>query len=168
MAGARSEDDIGRLVDEVRDRYGSPPPAILNLADFARIRVLADALGVETIDRTDSAVVIRFHQKTKVDLKHLIALVQEREDLQLLPPSSLKLDVKAGQSGFSSTGASARRAGHQAKKIRRPAWWTARATSGEVAPGFTKAEILKEAPEDPRAPDGVLSKVTGLLEDLGT
>ena len=41
MAGARSEEEIGRIVDEVRDRYG-PPPAVLNLADFARIRVLAD------------------------------------------------------------------------------------------------------------------------------
>ena len=51
MAGARSEDEIGRLVDEVRDRYGPPPTAVLNLADFARIRVLADGLGVETIDR---------------------------------------------------------------------------------------------------------------------
>jgi hypothetical protein len=35
-----------------------------------------------------------------------------------------------------------------------------------VTPGFTKAEILRQAPEDPRAPDGVLVKVTDLLEDL--
>jgi hypothetical protein len=35
-----------------------------------------------------------------------------------------------------------------------------------VTPGFTKAEILKKAPEDPRAPDGVLVKVTDLLEAL--
>ena len=67
MAGARSEDEIGRLVDEVRDRYGPPPTAVLNLADFARIRVLADALGVETIDRDGSTIVIKFRQKTKVD-----------------------------------------------------------------------------------------------------
>ena len=53
-----------------------------------------------------------------------------------------------------------------AKPKRAPAWWTARATAGEVTPGFTKAEILKAAPEDPRAPDGVLKKVTDLLEDL--
>ena len=46
---------------------------------------------------------------------------------------------------------------------RKPAWWTARATAGAVTPGFTKTEILKAAPEDPRAPDGVLDRVTGLL-----
>jgi hypothetical protein len=46
---------------------------------------------------------------------------------------------------------------------RKPAWWAARATAGAVIPGFSKEEILKAAPEDPRAPDGVLDRVTGLL-----
>jgi transcription-repair coupling factor (superfamily II helicase) len=170
MAGARSEEEIGRLVDEVRDRYGPPPTSVLNLADFARIRVLADALGVETIDRADTNVVIKFRQKTKVDLTKVIALVQERGDLQLVPPNSLKLDLKGQQSAFapapSAAGASARQLGLRAKISRKPSWWVARATTGEVTPGFTKAEILRKAPEDPRAPDGVLVKVTGLLEEL--
>ncbi|MEP6782967.1 MAG: TRCF domain-containing protein, partial [Acidobacteriota bacterium] len=179
MAGARSEDEIRRLVDDVRDRYGPSPTAVLNLADFARIRVLADSLGVETIDRTDSAIVIKFRQKTKVDLVNVMALVQERDDLQLMPPNSLKLDLKhrpkspiqvaaeSAKSAFAPKGAPARQAGRIPKIQRKPAWWAARATTGEVTPGFTKAEILKQAPEDPRAPDGVLSKVTGLLEELG-
>jgi hypothetical protein len=180
MAGARSEDEIGRLVDEVRDRYGPPPTAVLNLADFARIRVMADDLGVETIDRADSSIVIKFRQKTKVDLTQVIALVQERGDLQLLPPNSLKLDLKYqaksplqlaaenSKSAAAPKGATARQAGRIPKIQRKPAWWTARATAGEVTPGFTKAEILKQAPEDPRAPDGVLNKVTELLEELGS
>lgn len=178
MANARSEDEIGRLVDEVRDRYGPPPTSVLNLADFARIRVLADGLGVDTIDRADSNVVIKFRQKTKVDLTHVIALVQERGDLQLIPPNSLRLDLKhrppepervAAPAGRGQT-PPGRRAPlttpKGANKQRKPSWWTARATAGEVTPGFTKAEILKQAPEDPRAPDGVLVKVTDLLEAL--
>ena len=47
-----------------------------------------------------------------------------------------------------------------------PAWWTARATAGEVTPGFSKAEILKPKEEDPRAPGGILQRVEELLEDL--
>src|SRR4030095_8322761 len=90
----RSEDEIGRLVDEVRDRYGPPPNAVLKLADFARIPVLAGGLGVETLHRGHASIVIKFRQKTKVDLVQVIALVQERGDLQLLPPNSLKLDLK--------------------------------------------------------------------------
>jgi len=165
MAGSRSEEEIGRIVDEVRDRYGPPPTAVLNLADFARIRVLADGLGVETIDRADATVVIKFRQKTKVDLKHVLALVQERGDLQLVPPNSLKLDLKPTPEAPSPK---PQVPGRIAKIQRKPSWWTARATAGEVTAGFTKAEILKKAPEDPRAADGVLAKVTGLLEDLTT
>ncbi len=104
----------------------------------------------------------------------VIALVQERGDLQLVPPNSLKLDLKpkpAFRSAPKSRSASSVRPDSQssadsrmAKIQRKPSWWTARATAGEVTPGFTKAEILKQAPEDPRAPDGVLVKVTDLLE----
>jgi hypothetical protein len=158
-------------VDEVRDRYGPPPTSVLNLADFARIRVLADGLGVETIDRADSFIVVKFRQKTKVDLKSVIALVEERGDLQLVPPNSLKLDLKKESASAQPRQTKGRAtAGHPGltKKNRKPGWWTARATAGEVTPGFTKAEIEKKAPEDPRAPDGVLKKVTDLLEELDT
>ena len=186
IAAARSEDEIGRIVDEVRDRYGPTPTAVLNLADFARIRVLADGLGVETIDRADATVVIKFRPKSKVDLAQVIALIQERGDLQLVPPNSLKLDLKyrdAGSgtrepgkpgSGFPvpglrppASGSRVSSSGSRPAKIqRKPSWWTVRATAGEVTPGFNKAEILKAAPEDPRAPEGVLVKVTELLEEL--
>jgi transcription-repair coupling factor (superfamily II helicase) len=189
MAGARTEEDIARNVDEVRDRYGPPPTAVLNLADFARIRVLADSLGIETVDRDGPTVVFKFREKPKVDPMHLIRLVQEREELTLLPPSTVKLSLKpvvrepvmAGAPGGAvhrgapavqppltplQKLAQARHPRPLAKPKRPPAWWTARATAGEVTPGFTKAEILKAAPEDPRALDGVLAKVTEFLEDL--
>ena len=192
MAAARSEDDIARIVDEVRDRYGPTPTAVLNLADFGRIRVLADSLGIETIDRDGPTVVLKFRDRTKVDPMHIIALVRERGDLQLMPPNTVKLDLKPGSgprapgsersplqklaearqpSAFAKASAYAKAtadkpADKRAKQKRPPAWWTARATTGEVTPGFTKAEILKAAPEDPRAPDGVLNRVTELLEDL--
>jgi transcription-repair coupling factor (superfamily II helicase) len=175
IAGARSEDEIGRIVDEVRDRYGPPPTAVLNLADFGRIRVLADGLGVETIDREGSTVAIKFRPKTKVDLTQVIALVRERGELKLVPPNSLKLDLRYREPGVGSREPAVQgKSGSPlpaprsrlAKVKQKPSWWVARATTGEVTPGFTKAEILRQAPEDPRAPDGVLVKVTDLLEDL--
>ena len=190
MAGSRSEEEIAKNVDEVRDRYGPPPTAVLNLADFARIRVLADNLGIETVDRDGPLVVFKFREKAKVDPMRLIGMVQERADLTLLPPSTVKLDLRnlpGGQplsggnrpsGGQSSSGpgpktplqklAEARGPRPIPKPKRPPAWWAARATTGEVTPGFTKAEILKAAPEDPRAPDGVLARVTEFLEDLGS
>ena len=183
MAGSRSEEEIAKNVDEVRDRYGPPPTAVLNLADFARIRVLADNLGIETVDRDGPLVVFKFREKAKVDPMRLIGMVQERADLTLLPPSTVKLDLRPARpkpaggdkpSGLSGPKsplqklAEARGPRPIPKPKRPPAWWAARATTGEVTPGFTKAEILKAAPEDPRAPDGVLARVTEFLEDLGS
>ena len=179
MAAARTEDEIGRIVDEARDRYGPTPTAMLNLADFGRIRVLADGLGIETVDRDGPTVVFKFREKTKVDPMRIISLVQERGDLQLVPPNTVKMDLRLTAYGSrpavppadplrDAARARGERSGVRKPQVpsRKPSWWTARATAGEVTPGFTKAEILKAAPEDPRAPDGVLAKVTELLEEL--
>jgi transcription-repair coupling factor (superfamily II helicase) len=164
IAGARSEDELTRIMEEIRDRYGPPPVPVLNLADYGRIRVMADALRIETIDREGSVVVFRFRDKARVDPHRVIKLVRERADLQLIPPSTLKLDLRPPapapkpQEGV--------RGKKPARERREPAWWTARATTGEVTPGFSKAEILRPKAEDPRAPGGILAKVEDLLEDL--
>jgi transcription-repair coupling factor (superfamily II helicase) len=169
IAAARSEDELTRVMEEIRDRYGPPPVPVLNLADYGRIRVLADALRVETVEREGSIVVFRFREKAKVDPVRLVHLVRERGDLQLIPPASLKLDLKKGPTvDAPATGAAALKQAHQLRRRQRaePAWWTTRATAGEVTPGFSKAEILKPKEEDPRAPGGVLQRVTDLLEEL--
>ena len=151
MASARTDDDIRQLLDEMSDRYGAPPAAVLNLADYGRVRVGADRLGLETIDRDGSLVVFKFRERTKVDLPRLLTLVRSRQDLQLVPPGSLKLDVRQGAPA--------------AGKGRR-GWWTARATAGEVTAGFTKAEIQREVPDDPRAEGGLLDRVLSVLVAL--
>ena len=54
MAAVRADDELDRLVLEVRDRYGPPPESVLNLAEYAAIRLLADRIGLESIDREGS------------------------------------------------------------------------------------------------------------------
>ena len=152
VASSRSEEEIRRVLDDARDRYGPAPPALLNLADFGRVRVGADHLGLESIDRDGPLVVFKFREKTRVDLPRLLTLVRGRPDLQLVPPGSLKLDVR--QEGAAEAARSSR------------AWWTARATTGGVAPGFSKAELERQEPDDPRAEGGLLDRVLGVLVAL--
>ncbi|MGH9766399.1 MAG: transcription-repair coupling factor, partial [Blastocatellia bacterium] len=45
VAASRTEDELDRIVEEIRDRYGALPASVLNLADYSRIRVMADRLG---------------------------------------------------------------------------------------------------------------------------
>jgi transcription-repair coupling factor (superfamily II helicase) len=177
IAAARSEDELTRIMEEVRDRYGPPPVPVLNLADYGRIRVMADDLGIEALERDGRLVVIRFGQKAKVDPVKVLAKVRERGDLQLIPPSTLKLDLSHAHGSASakplspaspgSIGVRQMTTGRPGPRERRePAWWTARAATGEVTAGFSKAEILRPKDEDPRAPGGILQRVEELLEDL--
>jgi transcription-repair coupling factor (superfamily II helicase) len=176
VAAARREEEIDRVLDEAADRYGPPPVSVLNLADYGRIRVMADRLGIDTIDREGRTVVIKFRPQTRVDPVRLVSIVRQRPDLTLVPPASLKLTLD----GIRDSGIGIRRDSGVANPKSRipspgtgrrvsgaaPSWWTARALEKEVKPGFTKEEILRPAKEDPRAPGGLFEQVGGVLSEL--
>ena len=94
MAAVRTDDELERLVLEVRDRYGPPPESVLNLAEYASIRLLADRIGLESLDREGSVVVLKFRPDAKLDPAWLFRVVQQRGDVTLVPPATLKLDLK--------------------------------------------------------------------------
>ncbi len=147
----RTEDELGQLLEEAADRYGPVPPSVENLAEYAVIRLLADRIGIESVDREGQIVVIKFRPEARLDPTWLFKIVQERKDVQLTPPATLRLDMKiAGKP----------------QPARKASWWTARATAGEVTSGFSREEILRPEKEDPRAEGGVFSRVSGLLRDL--
>jgi transcription-repair coupling factor (superfamily II helicase) len=93
VAAARRDEEIDQVLDESIDRYGPLPDSVLNLADYGRIRVMADRLGVETIDREGRIVVLKFRPQAKVDPVRLVALVRQRPELTLVPPAALKLNM---------------------------------------------------------------------------
>jgi transcription-repair coupling factor (superfamily II helicase) len=183
MAAVRTEDELRKIVDEVRDRYGSPPDTVLNLAEYASIRLMADKLRIESIDREAQTVVLKFRQDAKLDPARVFKLVQSRGDLTLVPPATLKLNLAApvkpaappppppvavrpgGVTPRALTRSSLSKRGKD--PVASGSWWAARANAGEVTGGFSKAEILKPAKDDPRGEAGVFARVSALLHDLG-
>jgi transcription-repair coupling factor (superfamily II helicase) len=177
MAAVRSDDELRRIVDEVRDRYGSPPESVLNLAEYASIRLLADRLGLESLDREAQVVVLKFRPETRLDPARVFSLVQQRGDLTLVPPATLKLNlaapkrevpVTANAPGTRQDGRITRSSLSKRGKdpVASGSWWAARAKAGEVTAGFSRDEILRPAKEDPRSESGVFTRVSGLLRDL--
>jgi hypothetical protein len=170
------------VLEEAVDRYGALPDSVLNLADYGRIRVMADRLGIDTIDREGRIVVLKFRPQARIDPVRLVALVRQRPELTLVPPAALRLTLDmANGSGLMAKAQGAQPApkpstiSHQPSAISHkkgkyanaaPSWWVARAKAGEVTAGFTKADILRPAKEDPRAPGGVFERVGALLSDL--
>ena len=170
FAAVRTEAELDRLMDEVRDRYGTPPESVLNLAEYAAIRLIADSIGIESIDREGQIVVLKFRPEAKLDPQWLFRVVQERGDVTLVPPATLKLDLRAAAAARRPAPVPAPALKGKGKPKTDPvaagSWWTARARSGEVTGGFSRDEILRPAPEDPRAEGGVFTRVSGLLREL--
>ena len=152
VASARDEAELSALLDELRDRYGPVPPSIAVLVEYGRIRLLADRLGIESLDRNGALLVLKFKTTTTVDPIRLMRFVERRRDLELKPPAMLTFDLRAG-------GAAA--------KGRRdsPSWWTVRARSGEVEAGFSRVEFQR-AQRDREGPAPLFGRIEGLLVEL--
>jgi transcription-repair coupling factor (superfamily II helicase) len=168
MASARTPAEIETLVAELADRYGPPPPSVAHLAEYARLRLAADRLGLDSVDREGSTVVLKFRPDAKLDPAWLMNLIRQRGDLTLLPPAVLRLDLDGQARPRPAATVSGRPAGRLVAKDEPPtreSWWTTRATS-QVAPGFTREEILAEAPPDPSAPGGLFERLGALFEQL--
>jgi hypothetical protein len=178
LASARTLDEVSSAVDEMRDRYGPPPASVQHLAEYARVRVLADRIGVETLDRDGQIVTMRFRQDAKVEPGVLARLLQTRGDLALVPPVVLRIDLSkpvAAPSGPPSrprvptagrlVPASKTPKTREPETISAESWWATRATA-KVEPGFTRGEILAEAPPDPAAPGGLFERLGDVLNQL--
>ena len=151
VASARSETELSALADELRDRYGPAPPAISMLVEYGRVRLFADELGIESLDRNGSQLVVKFRTTTTVDPVRLMRFVERRRDLELKPPAMLTADLRSG--------------GGARRPRESPSWWTARARSGEVEAGFSRAEFQR-ARRDREGPASLLTRVGGLLVEL--
>ena len=157
VASAADESEISALLAELSDRYGPVPVTVARLVEFGRIRLLADGLGIESIDRERHLLVIRFRGDAAIDPSRLVDLVQRRPEVTLTPPGVLRVDLELTR-------------GRQDRRARRrldsksTSWWTERATSGDVAGGFTKEKMSRSKPA--AADDELLERVGGLLAEL--
>ncbi|HUL74174.1 MAG TPA: transcription-repair coupling factor, partial [Vicinamibacterales bacterium] len=160
MASARSLEEVDAFLEELRDRYGAPPASIGNLAEYARIRLLADRIGLESLDREGRTVVLKFRQDARIDPPMLLRLIQERGDLTLLPPAVLKMDLSRDAAAPVERPARLRK-----PRTEGTSWWTTRATS-DVGPGFSREALMAEQPMDPGAAGGLFERVGDLLMRL--
>ena len=183
IAAARTEAELDTIVEEIRDRYGALPASVLNLSDYSRIRVMADRLGIESLDREGQTVVIKFRPDASLDAAFLVRLVQSRGDLMLVPPTVMKLDLRKpetpepepprereGRQTHRRAPAEPRRGrpatAPLASGMKGASWWTARATAREITPGFDRETILRRPKEDPRGEHGLFDRVGSLLAVL--
>jgi transcription-repair coupling factor (superfamily II helicase) len=97
VAGVESEAQLKDVGEELADRYGEPPPAVRNLLQYARLKLVAQRLGVAAIDRRREQVTIRFTQEATVDPERLARFVGAQPGAQFSPSGVLKFSLAASK-----------------------------------------------------------------------
>jgi transcription-repair coupling factor (superfamily II helicase) len=93
ISDADSEEDAARIRDEVEDRYGPVPEAVVNLLQFSLLKALAQRVGVEAIDRRGGALNIKFHPQSQVDPNRLLEIVNSTAGAQFTPAGVLRIPL---------------------------------------------------------------------------
>lgn len=91
IAAERERDDILR---ELEDRFGPPPPSVLNLLDYALLKSQCERMLVSSVDRRDHRLALRFHSDTPVRPDRLVKLVRSRRGASLDPSGLLWVEWK--------------------------------------------------------------------------
>jgi transcription-repair coupling factor (superfamily II helicase) len=97
VAGVETEAQLNDVAAELGDRYGTPPPAVRNLLEYAALKLLSQRVGVAQIERRRDAVNIRFTENAAIDPERLARFVQGEPGGQFTPQGVLKFSLKDKQ-----------------------------------------------------------------------
>ena len=97
VAGVESESQLADVAGELGDRYGTPPPPVRNLLDYAELKLLSQRIGVSQIERKRESVSIRFTEKAAVEPEKLARFVAGEAGSQFTPAGILKFTLKEKQ-----------------------------------------------------------------------
>jgi len=96
VAAIRSEEHISQLLDELIDRFGEPPQAVLNLLMVARIKNIARKLGVRSIIHQLKGLEVVFSDKPNVELERILELKKQfgiNVSIMPGPPETINLKL---------------------------------------------------------------------------
>ncbi len=97
VSSAHDEETLREILVETQDRYGRLPEPVLRLFDYARLRRLAEEIGVVSIDRTRDGIAVKLGEKARVAPDKLLNLVSERPGASFAPSGVLKVALDAEQ-----------------------------------------------------------------------
>ncbi len=93
VSSARDEGSLRAVLAETQDRYGRLPEPVERLFDYARLRRVAEEVGVISIDRTPTGLAIKLSEKARVAPDKLMALVGRRAGAGFTPSGVLRIDL---------------------------------------------------------------------------
>jgi len=92
------------LRNDLEDRFGPVPSEVESLIDYVRLRLVAERVLVQTIERERDAIAIKFHEKTPISPQRLVETVSAYPEISVTPAGTLKIQTSGLAAGeiFSS------------------------------------------------------------------
>lgn len=83
LATADSVADIGDILEELIDRFGSLPQAALTLIESHRLRLLSRDIGLKKIDASEVGIQLHFCHPPLIDPANIIQLIQSEKGFKI-------------------------------------------------------------------------------------
>ncbi len=97
IASCKNKNQLDDVQVELIDRFGLLPQATKNLIHIAKLRLKAQAIGINRIEANNTGGSIEFSDHTKVDPMQLMRLVQKQPTVyKMVPPNKFKF-VRANE-----------------------------------------------------------------------
>ncbi|HEY5446216.1 MAG TPA: transcription-repair coupling factor, partial [Pyrinomonadaceae bacterium] len=79
VSSARDDATLTSIREETADRYGRVPVSVERLFDYARLRRLAEEVGILSIDKTPDGAALKFSEKARVSPEKLADFIGKHE-----------------------------------------------------------------------------------------
>jgi transcription-repair coupling factor (superfamily II helicase) len=96
IASAQDEERLGRIRDEMVDRFGALPPQGEHLFRLASLRLLAERLRVRKVDIQNGALQVKLAADAPVEPDRLVALIGREPGITLTSSGLLRLACTGG------------------------------------------------------------------------
>jgi transcription-repair coupling factor (superfamily II helicase) len=97
VSSARDDVTLTNIRNETADRYGRVPVSVDRLFDYARLRRLAEEIGIVSIDKTPEGAALKFSEKARISPEKLGNFVASHEGTIFTPAGVLKLMLNEDQ-----------------------------------------------------------------------
>ncbi len=97
VSSSRDEETLASIRRETEDRYGRLPQSVEELFAYARLRRLAEEIGVLSIDKTADGIAIKFGEKARISPEKLTAFISKEQDATFTPTGVLRLNLDEDQ-----------------------------------------------------------------------
>ena len=90
VSSARDDATLNGIRNETADRYGRIPESVERLFDYARLRRLAEEIGVLSIDKTPDGAALKFSEKARISPEKLGNYLADHPGTVFTPTGVLK------------------------------------------------------------------------------